>query len=354
MTPLVPLPAAPADTPWPTDGWVEGAAPSGVRAPLDALVGSIATDSARYGDTYAVVVVHEGRLVGERYGGALPKWDRPSESVARDTLLLSWSMAKSVLHAAVGVLVERGVLALDEPAPVPEWSAASDPRHAITLEHLLTMRDGLEFAEDYVDAGVSNVMEMLFTDANHDVAHYAASRPLAHPPDAVFNYSSGTTNIVSGIVARTVGPGDAYGQFLRDVLFDPIGMTTAEPRFDGVGTFIASSYVYATARDFAKFGLLYLRDGVWNGRRVLPAGWVDHGRRIRSRDPDDGRCYGAHWWVVGDEHGTFWANGYEGQSILLCPALDLVVVRLGRSERAHYPALFAWRAAVVAAFADAR
>ncbi|HEX5613781.1 MAG TPA: serine hydrolase [Acidimicrobiia bacterium] len=353
MVALVPLPAA-ADAPWPTDRWPEGSAPRDVESRLTALVTAMATDGDRYGETYAVVVVHHGRVVAEYAGGAIPKWDRPAEPVTPDTKLLSWSTAKSVLHAAVGVLVGRRALRLDEPVPVPEWTDPSDPRRTITLEQLLTMRDGLDFVEDYVDAGISHVMEMLFTDANRDVAHYAASRPLAHEPGTAFNYSSGTSNIVSGIVARAIGPGAPYERFLRDALFEPIGMHSAEARFDEAGTFIGSSYVYATARDFAKFGLLYLRDGVWDGRRVLPAGWVDHARRIRSRDPDDGRYYGAHWWVVGDEHGTFWANGYEGQSILVCPALDLVVTRFGRSTTAHSPALLAWRAAVVDAFARAR
>ena len=127
-------------------------------------------------------------------------------------------------------------------------------------------------------------------------------------------------------------------------------MTTADPRFDDAGTWIASSYVCATARDMARFGLLYLRDGMWDGIRMLPEGWVDHARRARSVDPDDGRCYGAHWWVTGDDLGTFWANGYEGQSITVCPALDLVVVRLGKSTKEQYPALVDWRPRMVDAF----
>jgi CubicO group peptidase (beta-lactamase class C family) len=126
-------------------------------------------------------------------------------------------------------------------------------------------------------------------------------------------------------------------------------MRSADPRFDQAGTWIASSYVWATARDMARFGYLYLRGGEWDGRRLLPEGWVDHGRRARSRDAD-GRFYGAHWWVVGDDLGTFWANGYEGQSILVCPGLDLVVVRLGKSLADQYPALTDWRARVVDLF----
>jgi CubicO group peptidase (beta-lactamase class C family) len=344
------LPSQPEGVPWPTHEWPEAEPPSAAGVRLTELVDAVFSDAARYGTTYAVVVVHRGRLVAERYGNRLPSWDGEGQPVDRHTKLLSWSVAKSILHAAVGVLVGAGDLALDDPAPVPEWSDPLDPRHAITLEHLLCMRDGLDFVEDYVDAGVSDVMEMLFGSGQHDVAHYAASRMLVHPPGRLFNYSSGTSNIVARIVGTRVGSGDAFVRFLQQRIFEPIGMRAAEVRCDDAGTFVGSSYVYAQARDFARFGYLYLRDGVWDGRRILPEGWVDHGRRARSVDPEDGRLYGAHWWVVGDDAGSFWANGYEGQSVLVCPGLDLVVARFGRSAKEQYSALADWRAAVVDAF----
>ena len=228
-----------------------------------------------------------------------------------------------------------------------------DPRSAITLEHLLTMRDGLDFVEDYVDSGVSHVIDMLFGSGIADTAAFAAGRLLAHAPGSAFNYSSGTSNVISGIVRRTLGGEDPYRTFLHERLFGPIGMRSADPRFDDAGTWIASSYVWATARDMARFGQLYLRDGWWDGRRLLPEGWVDHARRARSVDPEDGRLYGAHWWVVGDDVGSFWASGYEGQSILVCPGLDLVVVRLGKSTTEQGPALADWRSRVVDALRPA-
>jgi CubicO group peptidase (beta-lactamase class C family) len=348
---LVPLPPQPAGVPWPTDGWPRAEPPTEVAPALTALLDDVTTDAERYGTTFAVAVVHRGRLLAERYGGELEHWDRPNEPVEPLTRLLSWSMAKSILHSLVGMLVADGRLAPDAPAPVPEWKGGGDPRGAITLEHLLEMRDGLAFSEVYDDAGSSDVIEMLFGAGQADMAHFAAERPLAHPPDTVFNYSSGTSNIVSGIVARTVGPGEPYERFLRERLFDLIGMTSAQARFDEAGTFVGSSYVYATALDYLRFGLLYLRGGVWDGKQVLPEGWVDHGRRIRSYDPDEDRWYGAHWWSVGDDLGTFWASGYEGQSLMLCPPLDLMVVRLGRSPEDHHnPELTAWRARMVDAF----
>lgn len=343
---LVELPSQPDGVPWPTERWPAGTVPAALERSIDGLF----VDTDRFGTTYAVCVVRGGRLLAERYGGALEHWDAAAEPVEPTTKLLSWSMAKSVLHAAVGVLVGDGRLELDAAAPVPAW--ADDERSAITLDDLLAMRDGLGFAEDYEDAERSDVIEMLFGSGQHDVAAFAESRPLAHPPGEVFNYSSGTSNIVAAIVGRAVGRGQKTVEFLRDRLFAPIGMTSAEPRLDGAGTFVGSSYLYATARDYARFGLLYLRDGAWDGRRLLPEGWVDHARRHRSTDPVDGRGHGSHWWVeVDDPLGAFRASGYDGQSILCVPGLDLVVVRLGKSPGEQSDHLVDWRAEVVSLFA---
>jgi CubicO group peptidase (beta-lactamase class C family) len=353
--PLVPLPPQPRGVPWPTEQWPTGAVPDGTA--LDPLLDAVMGDEATYGCTRAVVVVHQGRLVAERYGDRTDAWGEVTgDPVDAATPLLSWSMAKSMLHAVVGMLVAEGRLDLDAPAQVPQWQPG-DPRAAITLQQLLEMRDGLDFAEDYAPddeggSGVSHVIDMLFGAGEPDVAAFAAARPLAHEPGTTFNYSSGTTNIVSGIVARTLGGEAPYRRFLHERLFDPIGMRTADPRFDAAGTWVASSYLWATARDMARFGHLYLRDGTWDGAHLLPQGWVDHARRPRSVDPVDRRLYGAQWWVVGDDVGTFWANGYEGQSIMVCPGLDLLVVRLGKSTADRYPALVGWRAAVVDAFRD--
>jgi len=349
---LVALPAQPAGVDWPTEEWPTGEVSRGVD--LDPLLDEVFDDGGLLARSFAVLVVHGGRLVAERYQGALEHFDRPPTPVTAETTLLSWSMAKSMLHAVVGMLVADGQLALDAPAAVPEWADPGDPRHAITLRQLLAMRDGLDFAEDYVDGEVSDTIEMLFGDGQADMAHFAADRPLAAPPGTRFNYSSGTSNIISGIVARAVGPGESYARFLHGRLFGPLGMTSADPEFDEAGTWVASSSMYATARDYARFGLLYLRDGVWDGIRLLPAGWVDYGRTWVSEDPDDASPYGAHWWgVAGDTLGTFRASGYEGQSITLCPALDLMVVRLGKTPHEREPNLIPWRAAMVRAFADA-
>ena len=349
---LVALPEQPDSIAWPTDRWPQllGLPPAAAR-----LVDELFADETTFGATYAVVLIDRGVLVAERYEGALANWSGPDVVVTAETPLLSWSMAKSITHAAVGVLVREGRITPAAPAPVAAWS--SDERSTITLDHLLAMRDGLDFVEDYVSDpttgdGVSNVIEMLFGPGHDDVAAYATHRPLLHPPGSVFNYSSGTSNIVARIVGDVVGGGaDQMRAFLHDELFAPIGMRSADPRFDAAGTFVGSSYVHATARDFAKFGLLYLRDGVWDGHRVLPEGWVDHARTVRSIDSDNGRPYGAHWWVVDDAYGTFWASGYEGQLVACVPERDLVIVRLGKTDASLGPNLYQWRAAITEAMA---
>ena len=184
------------------------------------------------------------------------------------------------------------------------------------------------------------------------MARFAADRPLAAPPDTTFAYTSGQSLILSRLLGQIVGGGrDGCLAFMRRELFEPIGMTSAKPRFDAAGTFIGSSYVFATARDFARFGLLYLRDGVWDGRRILPPGWVDAARTPTPTAPL--RDYGAHFWISPGELGTFSANGFEGQRILIVPALDLIVVRLGRTPAAKALALQSWLADVVAAFRGA-
>jgi CubicO group peptidase (beta-lactamase class C family) len=357
---LVPLPPQPAGVPWPTEEWPQGKLAAGVN--LAPLLDEVFDDEGPLATTFAVLVVQGGNVVAERYHGALEHFDREPTPVTAETPLLSWSMAKSMLQAVVGLLVGDGRLDLDAPAAVPEWADPDDPRHAITLRQLLAMRDGLDFREDYVDDRVSDVMQMLWGEGQADMAHFAADRPLAAAPGTRFNYSSGTSNLISGVVARAVGPGEPYARFLHERLFGPIGMRSADPEFDEAGTWVASSYVRTTARDYARFGLLYLRDGMWDGVRILPSGWVDYARTMVSiDDPADPSPHGAHWWGVRgdtledpDPLGTFRASGYEGQTITICPALDLVLVRLGKTPLEREEALVPWRAAVVQAFADAR
>ena len=337
--------------PWPSSDWPVGALPDGVD--LDRLMDAAFDPEGPLRDTYAAACVLGGRLVHERYGGILPRFDGPGRPVAADTPLLSWSVAKSFLHAVVGMLVMDGILDPAERADVPAWGGAGDPRRDITLADLLAMRDGLSFFEEYEDPETSDVIQMLFGRGQADMAAFAAKRPLAHQPGTRFNYSTGTSVILSGIVARALGPGGPYRTYLDERLFGPLGMTSATATFDDAGTWAAGSYVHATARDFARFGLFALRDGEWEDRRLLPEHWIDSGRTPRSVDPDDGFLYGHHWWTRPDPLGTFWAAGHDGQFIDLVPTLDLVLVRLGRTGSERTPELRAWREAVIEAFATA-
>jgi len=324
MMTRVPLPGQPAGVPWPTRTWPVGEPPDGVdSAALTALLDETFAEPqpAETERTHAMLVVQGGRLVAERYA---PEFG-PADTQP------SWSMAKSMLHATVGTLVRDGRLDPATPAAVPAWQSPGDARGRITLDQLLHMTAGLHFVEDYVDDQISDVIKMLLRPGYDDMAAFAASFPADHSPDTVFNYSSGTSNIISGIVRDLVGPGDAYQRFLQRELFERLGMTSATPKFDRSGTWIASSYCFCTPRDFARFGLLYLRDGIWEGERILPAGWVEHARTHAPVQPEGEHGYGAHWWLANDDLGTFMASGYEGQALVIVPALDLMVVRNGKT-----------------------
>jgi len=283
----------------------------------------------------ALVVLKCGEVVAERYGTQPDTIFGSGGPVDEATPLISWSTAKSITHAAVGLLVAEGALDLDAPAPVPSWRGTDKER--ITLLDLLEMRPGLRFVEDYVDDEVSHCIDMLFGAGQADHAGYAAALPLDHEPGTVWNYSSGTTNIICRIIGDSVGGGEAgMRDFLRDRLFAPAGMTSARPSFDAAGTFVGSSYVHATARDFGRFGELYLHDGLADGRRVLPEGWADHGRTFVAHDPADnvpaGFDYGRHWWMWPEYPGSIAAHGYEGQYIIVVPDRELVVVHLGKTD----------------------
>ena len=341
--------------PWPTEEWPEGEVPAGVD--LGPLLDEVFDDDGPAGRRPSPSSSSTaGRVVAERYEGALEHFDRPPTPVTAETPLLSWSMAKSCCTRWSGCWSATGRLDLDAPAAVPEWADAGDPRHAITLRQLLAMRDGLDFVEDYVDDRVSDVIQMLFGDG---AGRHGALRGRPPPGRAAghalqllvghLEHHLGHRGPHRRAAARTTPASCTAASSGR------IGMTSADPEFDEAGTWVASSYLRATARDYARFGLLYLRDGIWDGTPLLPPGWVDYARTWVSEDPEDASPYGAHWWGVAGRHplGTFRASGYEGQSITICPPLDLVVVRLGKTPLEREPYLVPWRAAMVEAFAAA-
>ncbi len=305
------------------------------RAAFDALVAEAFASkmTLTLGETHALLVVQGGRVTFERYG----------EGFDVSSTHHSWSKAKSITQALVGLLVKDGKLSIDAPADVPEW--AGDARSGITLDQLLRMSSGLKFSEDYVpSSGSSDVIAMLFQEGKDDVAAYAAAQPLEHAPGTYWSYASGTTNIVSRIASRALNAyGPDFERFMRERLFQPLGVRSALPRFDKAGTFIGSSYCFMTARDFARFGLLYLRDGIWDGQRLLPEFWVDYSRTPTPQQAGvDSNRYGAHWWLDFAGPGSFSANGYEGQFTIIAPERDLIIVRHGATPLALKDNLKDW------------
>ena len=278
-----------------------------------AIARAFGEDGVAATGTRAVVVVWHGQLVAERY----------ADGFDRHTRLAGWSMTKGIINALTGILVGQGKLNTGTPAPVAAW--AGDDRKLITVADLLHMNSGLRWWEFY--GGPSDATDMLFKEAN--MGEYAANSPLTHSPGQVFNYSSGTANILSMILRKAIGE-ESYYRFPYEQLFDKMGMYSAVLEPDASGTFVGSSYCYATARDWARFGLLYLHDGMWNGQRILPEGWV--------KWTTTGTSYGALWWLNKEESGhrrhpqlpadCFACEGYEGQYVWVVPGMDLVVVRM--------------------------
>ena len=285
------------------------------------------TDSQRPLNTHAVVVVYNNQIVGERYAHGFDV----------NSKMMGWSMAKSITNALVGILIKDGKLELGQPAPVSEWKA--DDRAGITINDLLQASSGLAWSESYFSPTADFHQMFIKSD---DKGGYAMSKKLAHPRGTYFQYSSGSTNILSKIIRQTVGD-TLYHRFPYERLFHKIGMYDAILEPDASGTYVASSYAFASARDWARFGLLYLNDGVWNGERILPEGWVKY-TTTPAPAAAMGR-YGAHWWLnAGDSNDPsnrkypdlpndmYWADGFEEQYVIVIPSKKLVIVRLGVSH----------------------
>ena len=331
-----PLPAftprrLPENQPWP-DGEAdpEKTLPAGLdqeklRQAMDRHFAEPGPDRKK--QTRAVVVVYDGRLAAERYAPGFHK----------DMPLLGWSMAKSVTSAVLGILVHKGMIDIRRPAPVPEWNKPDDPRRTITVDQLLRMSSGLKFEEIYKP--LRGVTTMLY--GSRDFGAFAAGQPLEIPPDRKWHYSSGTANLLARLVRQTL---EADGQnslaFIRRELFDRVGMTSAVFEPDPSGTFVGSSYLMATPRDWARFGLLYLQDGIWQGQRILPEGWVRYSVTPTPQAPRG--QYGAHFWLNAGSASNpadrvwphlpsdaFFADGYQGQRVVIIPSRKLVVVRFG-------------------------
>jgi CubicO group peptidase (beta-lactamase class C family) len=304
--------------PWPMGDQQAAARPSGDGAAIRQVIVA-AFDRRTYGqgsETTALLVMENGRIVGERY--------RPDFTMHSSQR--TWSVAKSIAGTVVGAAAHKGLLDVKAPAPIPEWQRAGDPRKAITTDQLLRMASGLnsDHAGNRTDAlyfgGVA-------------LADQAASLPLVRPPGTEFRYANNDTVLAVRGLQHVLGDGAASLRFPFESLLWKIGMTRTVPETDWRGHFVLSSQVWTTARDLARLGLLHLQDGVWNGERILPAGWTDYVWSHGAAQPASGFGYGATWWTFPKNSGlpkdAVVAQGNRGQFVVVIPSRSMVIVRRG-------------------------
>ena len=269
--------------------------------------------------TRSVLVIYKDKIIAEKYDRGFNK----------DSKILGWSMTKSITSALFGVLQKQGKLDIYKPAPIAEW--ANDERAKITIANLLNMNSGLEWEEDYNK--ISDVTKMLFLDA--DMSQAQLKKPAQFKPNTHWNYSSGTTNLLSGILRKQFKTHQEYLDFWYSALIDKIGMSSMLVETDMAGNYVGSSYGWATTRDWSKFGLLYLHKGNWNGEQILDESWVKF--TATPTNTSNGK-YGAHFWLNASgkfpdvPKDMFYCSGYQGQMVAIFPSHDLVIVRMGLKE----------------------
>ena len=319
----------PSAQPWPMG---DGLPKDPLPAVLDVAKVKQAVDAAfepAAGMTAAFVVTWKGRLIGERYGAGI-KMHTPLES---------WSMGKSVIATLMGILIREGVYDLSQPAPIPEWQGPGDPRAKIRISDLLRMSSGLRIRApqdpDYDPSGPYPDHVYLYTGGVNSF-HYAATRPLQWPPGTVGRYRNTDPVLINYLVRLAVEKrGEEYLSFPQRALFDAIGIRTMVMETDPYGNFLTQGYELASGRDWARLGNLYLQDGVWNGKRILPEGYVKFVSTVAPAWEADRRpVYGAFFWINGDGNypvprDAYYMAGAGGQTTLIIPSHDLVVVRLG-------------------------
>ena len=288
-----------------------------------AVDGAFDKDGGKTKRTRAVVVLYKNHLIAEEYG---PWFSKKSK-------ILGWSMTKSVTSAVYGAFVKQRKLDIYKPCPVESWK--NDERKRITLNNLLQMNSGLEWVEDYGE--ISDVTKMLFQ--SYDMGKVQEDKPLEFKPNTHWYYSSGTSNLLSRILRQQFPSQQAYLDFWYSALIDKIGMHSMLIETDMAGNYVGSSYAWATPRDWAKFGLLYLNKGNWNGEQVLDESWVKYSH---TPTPTSNNGYGAQFWL--NKGGKFpdvprdmyYCSGYQGQMVAIIPSRDMVIVRMGLKEHPDF------------------
>jgi CubicO group peptidase (beta-lactamase class C family) len=320
--PLSILPEVNPDTiSWPAGNKLSDTVPAGIDMKMICEnLNRVFEDTVTYKGTFAVIIVYKDQIVAERYRSDFNPAVR----------FLSWSMAKSFTNAMVGLMVKEGKVDINKPLNLKEW--ADDNRKNITLNNLLHMNSGLEFNESYSKIKLSDATTMLLKKGK--MGDYATSKKLLVNPDSIWSYSSGSSNIIQDYLRSVIGNDKEYISFPRNALFNKTGMRSIIWEPDASFTFVGSSYLYATARDYARFGLLYLHNGNWLGEQLFPDDWVNY--TTSPAKGSDGK-YGAMFWLnrsgqfPGIPADLFYCDGYDGQNIFIIPSKRLVIVRTGCS-----------------------
>ena len=293
---------------------------SSLRARLEPIARSLVDDRSYNGHPFAFVVLHQGKVVAERY----------DKGISPETKLLSWSMGKSFTNALAGIMSQDGLVDIYAPMDISEWQ--KDGRKAITLNDLMRMQSGLKWNEDYGNRSDVNLM----LHREKDMGLYTIHKPLENEPGTRWYYSSGSTNITMRYLRGKFASDAAFFSYMRDRLFAPLGIRNAVFEPDVCGTPVGSSYLYVTAMDYARFGQLYLDDGCMGETRILPEGWVEYSSTPAS---DSIGAYGSCFWL--NRNGScpdapadmFSCQGHDGQEIYIIPSKELVVVVLGYSPK---------------------
>ena len=265
------------------------------------------------------MVLYKDQIIAEKY----------SEGFHKDSKILGWSMTKSILSTVFGVLEHQQKIRLQDKAPIASWQ--NDPRKEITIHNLLQMNSGLEWDENYDE--ISDATKMLFLE--RDMTKLQAAKPLVGKPNESWYYSSGTTNLLSGILRDQFETHQEYLDFWYTDLIDKIGMNSMTLEADLAGNYVASSYAWATARDWGKFGLLYLHNGAWNGEQLFTKDWVAY---ATTPTPTSEGVYGAQFWLNADggfkdvPENMYYADGYKGQRVYVLPDQEMVIIRFGMSN----------------------
>ena len=287
---------------------------------LEEITEKLMDDEGYNGHAFAFMVVHKGIPVAEAYQ---PEFNAK-------TRFLSWSMAKSFTNALAGIMVKENKWDINQPVHIPEWQ--TDQRKNITINNLMQMQSGLSWNEDYGTR--SDVTQMLY--CQNDFAKFTSDQPFAFPAGSHWYYSSGSVNVVNYLMRKTIGNDNAYYDFAQKRLFNKIGMADAVFEVDASGTQVGSSYIYATARDYARFGMLYFQDGTFNGERILPEGWVKYTTTPASAS--NGK-YGSLFWLNQSKYfpaapdDMYSCNGHDGQQIFIIPSKELIIVLVGYSPK---------------------